>query len=257
MVGLCVGSYAKGIACSLLVVSAVSFVFVFVLYSRGTLPIQPFWWNRPIVAPSSEDYAAYSAFLDDFFSSTQPFRADQSISPDNIVFIVAETSTMKNTSVPILPLQVAALGPEDMGQDFFRQNSRLWYLEPQFRSHLACAVVDKQVLHRAGISGIEELFGPPKKGDASKWLPHSIPAGPFPENPKVSGVLQLSRIGFDHTRTRGLVYYDYICGVLFGQSGWATLRKVHGDWKLDEMASALCTNQPARLQTTVRHPKSY
>ena len=235
MVGLDVRSYAKRIAWSLLVATAVSLVVVFVLYSRGAFPIQPFWWNRPIVGPSSEDYGAYSAFVDDFFSSRQPFRADQSISPDNIVFVVAETATMKNTAAPILPLRVAALGPGDMGQDFFRQNSKSWPLESRFHSHLACAVVDKQMLHRAGVSGMGALFAPPKNGDASKWLPHGNPAGPFPENPRVSGVLQLSRVGFDHTRTRGLVYYDYICGVLCGQSGWATLRKVHGEWKLDEM----------------------
>lgn len=192
-----------------------------------------------MMAPSSEDYAAYSGFVDDFFSSRQPFRADQSISPDNIVFIAAETSTMENTSDPILPLEAAGLATEDMGQDFFRQNAKSWHLQAQFRSRLACALVDKRMLHRAAISGIDELFAPPQKGDAGKWLPHESPLGPFPENPKVSGVLQFSRIGLDHTRTRGLVYYDYRCGVLCGQSGWATLRKVHGSWKLDEMGRAV------------------
>src|SRR5215472_5170739 len=130
----------------LLVVATIgSLAAGFVLYSRGALPIHPSWWKRPVVAPSAEDYAAYSGFVDDFFSSRQPFRADQSISSDNIVFIAAETSTMKNTADPILPLQVAALGPEDMGQDFFRQNANSWRLGAQFRSHLACAVVEKQV----------------------------------------------------------------------------------------------------------------
>jgi hypothetical protein len=144
---------------------------------------------------------------------------------------------MKNTSDPILPLEVAALGPEDMGQDFFRQNAKSWHLEAQFRSHLKCNVVENRMLHSAAMSGVGDLFAPPKKGDSGKWLPHASPTGPFPGNPKVSGVLGLSRIGFDHTRTRGLVYYDYRCGVLCGQSGWATLRKVHGEWKLDEMGS--------------------
>ena len=216
-----------------------SLVIGFVLYSQRTFPIHPFWWQTPVMAASSEDYAAYSGFVDDFFSSRQPFRADQSLSPDNVVLITAETSTMKNTSDPILPLEVAALGPEDMGQDFFRQNATSWHLEAQFRSHLKCAVVENRMLHRAAMSGVEELFAPPNKVDAGKWLPHANPSGPFPENPKVSGVLGLSRIGFDHTRTRGLVYYDYRCGVLCGQSGWARLRKVHVEWKLDEMGSGV------------------
>jgi hypothetical protein len=229
----------RRLAWLLVVATTVSLVVGFVLYSQGTFPIQPFWWQRPVTAPSSEDYAAYSGFVDAFFSSRQPFRADQSVSPDNVVLITAETSTMRNTSDPILPLEVAALGPEDMGQDFFRQNAKPWLLEAQFRTQLKCAVVENRMLHRAAMSGVEELFAPAKKGDAGKWLPHASPTGPFPENPKVSGVLELSRIGFDHTRTRGLVYYDYRCGVLCGQSGWATLRKVHGEWKLDEMGGGV------------------
>ena len=221
------------------VATTISLSVGFVLYSRGTLPIDPFWWQRPVTGPSSKDYAAYSGFVDDFFASNQPFRPDQSISADNIVFVAAETLTMKNTSDPILPLQVAALGPEDAGHDFFLQNTKSWRLEARFRTRLKYAVVDKQMLRRAASSGIEELFAPPEKGDARKWLPHASPAGPFPENPKVSGVLQLSRIGFDHRRAVGIVYYDYRCGVLCGQSGWATLRKVHGEWRLDELGGGV------------------
>jgi hypothetical protein len=167
--------------------AAIPFAVGVVLYSRGMLPILPFWWQRPITEPSSEEYAAYSGFVDDFFSSNQPFRSDQSISTDNIVFIAAETLTTRNASDPILPLQVAALGSEDTGQDFLRQNARSWRLEPRFRTHLKCEVVDKEMAHRAASSGAEELFASPEKGDAGKWLPHASPAGPFPGNPRVSG----------------------------------------------------------------------
>lgn len=191
------------------------------------------------MAPSSEDYAAYSGFVNDFFSSSQPFRADQSISLSNIVYIAAGTLTIKNTSDRILPLEVAALGPEDMGQDFFRQNAKSWLLEARLHTDLKFDVVDKQMLHRAAVSGSEKLSAPPKKGDAGKWLPHARTAGPFPENGKVSGVLQLSRIGLDYGRTHGIVYYVYRCGVLCGQSGWATLQKMHGVWKLDEMGGGV------------------
>lgn len=75
----------------------------FVLYSLGMLPTHPFWWERSLMAPSSEDYAAYSAFMDDFFSSNQPFRIDQDIGPNNIVLVASETLTSRNPSDPILP----------------------------------------------------------------------------------------------------------------------------------------------------------
>jgi hypothetical protein len=219
------------------VATTVAVVVGFVLYSLGMLPIHPFWWQRLVMAPSSEDYDAYSGFVNDFFSPSQPFQAVQSISPDSIVLIAAETLTMKNTSDPILPLEVAALGPEDMGQDFFRQNAKTWHLEARFHTRVKVFVGDKQMLRRGTTSGIEELFGPPKKDDAARR--HTSPAGPFPENPKVSGRLQLSRIGFDHSRTRGIVYYHYSCGSLCGESGWATLRKVHREWTLDEKGPRL------------------
>jgi hypothetical protein len=221
------------------VATTVAVVVGFVLYSRGMLPIHPFWWQRPVMAPSSEDYDAYSGFVNDFFSPSQRFSAVQSISPDSIVLIAAETLTMRNTSDPILPLEVAALGPEDMGQDFFRQNAKTWHLEARFHTRVKVFVGDKQMLRRGTTSGIEELFAPPKKDDAARRLPPASPARPFPENPKVSGVLRLSRIGFDHSRTRGIVYYDYSCGSLCGQAGWATLRKVHREWVLEEMGPGL------------------
>lgn len=144
---------------------------------------------------------------------------------------------MRNNSSPILPLSVAVLGPEDMGQDFFRQNTKPWNLEERFHTHIKCDLVDQKLLYRAAFAGSQELFAPPNTGDAAKWLPHASPAGPFPDNPKVSGVLQFSRIGFDHSRTRGILYYYYRCGILCGQSGWAALRKAHGEWKLDQMGA--------------------
>lgn len=208
---------------------------VFVLYSQGMLLVQSFWWQRPVVPPSAEDYAAYSAFVNDFFSSEQPFRMDQSIGPNNIVLLVSETSTIKNPSDPIIPLQVVALGPEDMGADFFRQNGKSWRLESKFLTHLKCTLVDKNMIYRAARAGLDELGDLTKRGDETKWLPHATPTGPFAENPQISGVLQFSRLGFDHSRNRCLVYYNYRCGVLCGQSGWAALRKIRGEWKLDQM----------------------
>jgi hypothetical protein len=84
------------------------------------------------------------------------------------------------------------------------------------------------------MSGGEELFERPKKGEEFKWLPHSSPTGPFPETPEVSGVLQVSRAGFNRRQTLAMLYYRYRCGILCGQSGWVALQKSGGNWRIQQ-----------------------
>jgi hypothetical protein len=94
------------------------------------------------------------------------------------------------------------------------------------------------MLRRAAWAGAEELFKPPQKGEERKWLPHASPAGTFPEAPHVSGVLQLSRVGFNRQKTLALLYYSYHCGVLCGQSGWVALHKVEGKWRIEQFGTS-------------------
>src|SRR5215813_10714398 len=75
------------------------------------LPFIASWLHRPVTEPMAEDYAVYSAFLDGFFSSNQPFKADQIIGPDSVVYVVGETLPIRSPG-SILPLDIVALGPE-------------------------------------------------------------------------------------------------------------------------------------------------
>jgi hypothetical protein len=189
--------------------------------------------HRPVTELGAEDYAVYSGFVEGFLSSNQPFKADQSISPDSAVYVVGETLPIRNAD-SILPLDVAVLGPEEMGEDFFRQNARSWLLQPRFHISRRISIVGRDMLHRAAWAGAEELFDRPEKGDERKWLPHTSLRGPLTEAPSVSGVLQLSRVGFNRRKTLALLYYSYRCGVLCGQSGWVVLHKAGGSWQIEK-----------------------
>ena len=215
----------------------VAVIVVAIVYLCG-LPPAASLLRRPVAEPTPEDYAVYSAFVDGFFSSNQPFRADQSISQDNVVYIVGETRQMRSPG-SILPLEVVALGPNDMGDDFFRQNTHTWLLQPRFHTKLRVVLVGSDMAHRAASFGTEELFEQPKKGEELKWLPQASPAGPFPDNPRVSGVLQLSRAGFNWRGTQALLNYSYRCGVLCGQSGWVVLQGAGGDWRIKQFGSGV------------------
>ena len=152
--------------------------------------------------------------MDGFFFSDQPFRANQSISQDSVVYIVDETLPMKDPG-SILPLDVVALGPNDMGEDFYHQNTQSWRLQPRFHTRLGISLVGSDMLRHA----------------------RSFPAGPVPDNSSVSSVLQLSRAGFNRKGTLALLYYSYRCGWLCGQSGWVVLHKTDGNWSIREFGS--------------------
>jgi len=194
--------------------------------------------NRPATEPSVEDYAVYSAFVNDFFSSRRPFRADQSVSLDSIVYVVDETFAIRSQGT-ILPLDVAALGPSDMGEDFFRQNGQTWRLRPLLQAKRKIVLVGRGMMHRAASFGIEELFAPATKARELGWFPNASPVGPFPEEPHACGALQLSRLGFNRRKTLALLYYSYRCGLLCGESGWVVLHKARGTWAVKEFGSGV------------------
>jgi hypothetical protein len=219
-----------GLAIAMPILAATVAVLV---YLYGLPPVIASLLNRTVAEATSEDYAAYSAFVDGFFSSRQPFRADQSISQQRVIYIVDETIQMRSPG-SILPLNVAALGPNDMGEDFFRQSARTWRLQPHFQTRLRVLLVGKEMARRAAWSGIEESSGEPKKGEENLAVPHAGPSGPFPDDPLVSGVLQLSRAGFNRRGTLALLYYSYVCGDLCGRSGWVVLNKSDGKWHIKE-----------------------
>jgi len=199
--------FVKLVALSLAVVVLLLVVVVFALYLHGGLPLFIRLANRPVSEPTTEEYAVYSAFIDNLFSSDQPFRLDQEITPDSIVYIADETIRLY-TSHPLPPLLgVDAFGPD---QDFYQQNVRPWRLRPSFHTRMKWALV------RPGA------------------------AGPFPENPAICGVLHFSRVGFDWRRRTAMLDYQYLCGLLCGQSGDEVLLQQKGkDWQVKSWGGAV------------------
>jgi hypothetical protein len=203
----------------------VGFAAIAVLYMYGGLPLFIKIVNRPVGSPSDEEYAVYSTFIDSLFSSDQPFRIDQQIGPDSVVYIVNRTFHLENLH-PLPPvLGVDAFGPD---QDFYQQNTKPWRLQPKFHTRIRLVLVPPEATNGVGRADREPL-----SRDPSKWLPHPIPAGPFPKNPEVSGVLQLSRVGLDWRRRTATLSYLYECGLLCGQSGRGVILEKQGDqWRV-------------------------
>ena len=190
------------------------------LYLYGGLPLFIKLANRPVSEPTAEEYAVYSAFIDNFFASNQPFRLDEQITSESIVYIEDRTPAVENRlSLPPV-LGVNAFGPD---YDFDQQNARSWPLSPRFRTHMKWALVEVGMMNRATSYGAEKLSATARTADPLDWLPHPRPAGPFPDNPAVTGVLQLSRVGFDWRGKTATLSYLYICGALCGQSGGGVL----------------------------------
>ncbi|HYL15654.1 MAG TPA: hypothetical protein VEV41_21650 [Terriglobales bacterium] len=212
-------------------------ILVAIFYVYGTPSFVATLLNRPVTEPTAEEYAVYSAFVDGLFSSGLPFRADQSI--NGTVCVMNETIPIKNPGY--VPLDAAVLGPSDMGEDFFRQNTQTWPLQRRFRASLRVSLVDRATADRAASFGIEETCKPPKRRAEVelKVLPHTSPTGPFPYNTQVSGVLELSRVGFNRRTTLALLYFSYLCGDLCGESGWVVLHKTGGNWAVKEFGSGV------------------
>ncbi len=167
------------------------------IYVYGPPPAIASLLNRAASEPQAEDYNVYSAFVDDLFSSSQALGVHPDGSQNRVVYVVGETLERKTPS--LLPLDVAVLGPNEMGEDFFRQNARAWRLEPRFHSRFRVLLAENR--------------------------------GP------TSSVLRLSRIGFNRKGTLALLFFSYRCGALCAQSGWVVLYKSEGRWHIKQFGS--------------------
>jgi hypothetical protein len=184
-------AWALALVSSLFALTVVAVVYVF-----GLPQVVASLLNRTVEEPATEEYAVYSAFVDGFFSSDRP-GAGRSIGRDSVVYIASETLQMKNPG-SILPLDVAVLGPNDMGEDFFRQNAQPWHLQPRFHARSRVLLIGGE---------------------------------------RAPGVLRLSRIGLNRRGTLALLHYSYRCGWLCGQSGWVVLHKAEGSWRIEQFGS--------------------
>jgi hypothetical protein len=162
--------------------------------------------SRPVSGLTEEDYRVYSGFVGDLFSSEHAVNIPK-IGPGGTIFVAEQTISFRDRFSDFLPLGVAALGPEDMGRDFFRQNNQSWRLQPNFRSNQKLVLVD---------------------GD--KHTSRSVAS--LGKDQQGSCVLKVSRAGFNRRGGLALLYYDYRCGASCCQSGWAVLEKNGGRWAI-------------------------
>lgn len=219
--------WIKRLAWTLVVTGSLATILVVAIYAYGGLPLIVKLVNRPVGAPTAEEYAVYSDFIDLFFSSDQPFRMDQQIGPHSIVHIVNETAYLEHFHPLPPPLGVDAFGPE---QDYYQQNQKPWHLQPRFHPRMKWALVRQGGMDFA--NSFKSWMRSVEK-DPSKAFPYPKPEGPFPGNPDVCGVLQLSRVGFDWRRRTATLAYTFICGALCGQAGNDVLLRKDGEhWRV-------------------------
>lgn len=169
--------------------------------------------SRRVSSLSTVDYAVYAAFLDEFFSADEPFWGGNYISGNTLNIAVETRPTGSPPS--ILPLEVVALGPDEMAEDLFRQNSQTWQLRPYFHTKFKVLLVSKGMLRSA------RMFRPKPNEKTPTDMPDS-------------GVLELSRVGFDRKGTCALLYFNFRCGWLCGRSGWVVLNKQAGNWRIKQ-----------------------
>jgi hypothetical protein len=167
--------------------------------------------DRPVADLSQEDYKVYSAFVDDFFPSPKKGGISE-IDPGNEIPVSNETLSFKNESAPVLPLNVVALGAEDAGRDFFRQNTTRWPLQPRFSANRKVVLVGNSTPH-----------GP-------MWNV----TGEAP-----SCRLWISRVGFSRNRKQALLYYHFACGSSCCSSSWVLLTKDADRWKIKDFGAGI------------------
>jgi hypothetical protein len=173
--------------------------------------------HQHVSGPSREEYTVYSAFIKELAASKQLFGSEQLGDPELALAIVDKTVVAKNDSTAVLPLDFAAIGTEELGQDYFQQNAKSWRLEPRFEIPFKYGLISADTIDR-------------------KPLDSSVsPAG----HRRVSGVLRLSRVGFDRKRIHGLLSYSYECGALCGRAGIVMLQKNESGWSVKEFGKTL------------------
>jgi hypothetical protein len=200
-------SLVKIVAITIPVLSCVALVTAYVFgYPAFLAPI----FERALTPPTMEEYRAYSAFVDDFFAR-RPFPITRASHKLEDVLVLGDTVPMVGPST----LDIAVLGAESTTRDFFRQNARSWPLRAEL-FHTGLRV--KMVGHGASA----EIQNQP--GDTTE------------------GLLSVSRVGFDNTQTKALLYYSYHCGNLCAQSGLVLMRKSGSQWHIQQFGPSVVSS---------------
>jgi hypothetical protein len=171
-------------------------------------------FHERVTEPDPEEYAVFSGFLNGFFSSNRwfPFLA---VDHSGLVYL-ENTSISMPSPGSILPLDVVALGSEEMAHDFYRKNRSSWPLRQAPESPTRIVIVSRTSSLVARRS-LEARHSRPRFCE-------------FGDPDKSFGLMRLSRPGFNHRKTLALLYFTYYCGPMGGQGGWVLLAKAGGRW---------------------------
>ena len=149
----------------------------------------------------AEAYQVYSALLP---------SEDAANSGKGTLVIQQETLRGAEPSDPCLTPEAAAKF-KDAVADYKQVNRKPWLLQRQFQIAQPYELVSSDA--------IGKLF---KQG---AWN------GFYKRYPNSGGYLTLSGVGFNHDKTRAIVYSGTACGMLCGSWSWHLLEKINGKWK--------------------------
>jgi hypothetical protein len=207
---------------SLIMLLAVLCVALFAIFPTWRVKIFLPLSQRHIERPTSEEYAVYSAFIEDFLRSQKVLQTQNKEISKGIVYVTGKTMRMQNPG-SILPLEVAVFDAEEMGRDFYRQNSNSWPLEPRFQGVVKVVLVGTPLAK--GLRSEQALDSKPRLCD-------------FGDAIETYGNFDLSRVGFNRNQDMALLSFTYKCGALVGaRGGLVGLEKSFGSWRVKKYGS--------------------
>lgn len=109
---------------------------------------------------------------------------------------------------------------EDALDDFFHVTKRVWLLQRNFRIEQPYELVS-----------LDTFFQVHRKEEGWKNF--------FERYPCSGGLIEMSPVGFNKTKTQAVVYTGHGCGLLCGFWGFHLFEKVDGKWK--EAPGVTCT----------------
>ncbi len=175
---------------------------------------------RPLQIDDDE-YAVYSALINDDLKDSD--SDNKSSNKSDRVLIIEQRPSLWGGSIPAeenqffeeLKKSAPELQPETIN-DLLVKSNAVTLLERKFNIKIKYALVSNEEL--------DALF---KEDVGGGWEAF------HKKFPKSSGILTLSRVGFNADKTQALVYKGWSCGGLCGGGGYTLLKKKKGVWVVD------------------------
>lgn len=168
---------------------------------------------------SPEEYSVYSAAIREMFAGDKvTFDGGGSNIRRHVVGDVTSTESSykaESKGWGILRSESPLL-TQELIDDFLLQNKTSADLEKKFDLKLETLLIKK-----SEIDEVRKVYDPSHWEDFYKKYPDS------------KGFIQLSRVGFNRTKDRALVYFQHWCGNLCGSGHYLLLSKGRDGWKVD------------------------